>query len=161
MENFLVSAPKGSALAKLYDVQLKNKPQFQRPTLADVSKTIASGGNFMGYGSGTALSAVPGGVAYNIEELNINQVTIALQKDSEFTEPFEYHVLKMRQSGLLSQSALKWLPQPKRDLPGCQLEAKQLSFDNLLFLFVILLGGVVIAAGYLAFSKGIAFFQSS
>ena len=152
MENSLLSAPKGSALAKLYEVQLQDNPQHRKATFAEVKEAILSGG-FMGYGGRMPLSTIPGGVAYDIEERNFNQMTLALRKNSEFTEAFEYHVLKMWQSGLLHQSALRWLPQPPKELPGCQLEAKQLSFDNLLFVFVMLLGGVILASGLFVFSQ--------
>ena len=145
MESILKGSPKGSALAKLYETQLKDRPQNLRETIAEVSETIATGG-YMSYGGVLAQINVPGAVQYDVEERVFNQAGIALQKGSEFTEAFEHHILKMRQSGLLRQSALKWLPQPKKKLPGCQLTAQRLNLDNLLFVFVMLGGGALLAA---------------
>ena len=46
---------------------------------------------------------------YDFEEALKGQMSIALQKDSELSDLIDYHLLKLRQSGILEALKLKWL----------------------------------------------------
>ena len=70
---------------------------------------------------------------------------IGLRKHSEFTKMFDYHILKMRQSGLLAKMLEDWNKKiiALESDPG--IEAYPLAYDNLLFPFLILSTGTAIA----------------
>ena len=69
--------------------------------------------------------------------------SFALQKNSEFKQMFDYHLMKARQSGLLGLTIDKWLREGKPD-PGSSVfndEATPLGFDNLLFMVLVVSAG--------------------
>ena len=87
---------------------------------------------------------------YNIsfEILSLSDVityksSFALQKDSEFTQLFNYHIAKMDETGVLDALRLSYFPKtiPRKTTS----KSKSLGFDNVLFPFIILCGGIFIA----------------
>ena len=72
------------------------------------------------------------------------QLAWAFQKGSEFTEFFSHHFLKLQESGVLLKIVRDWTYSPSESywVP----DAISLGYDNTLFPFLILLGGIVAAA---------------
>ena len=54
-------------------------------------------------------------VALNIRDALYGHFSFGLQKDSEFGQIFNYHLLKMQQSGILEGLHKKWLESPYGD----------------------------------------------
>ena len=73
---------------------------------------------------------------------------------SEFRDMFNYHLAKMRKSGILSRIEMKWLspdrPQPPQDLNQV---ADALGGNQVFFPFSILLGGIIGSVAFMAFEK--------
>ena len=66
---------------------------------------------------------------------------LAFQKDSELTKLFNFHIAKMRQSGVLDLMVKKYL---ERDDFRGKNEVAALGFDNVLFPFLMLsIGGIL------------------
>ncbi len=83
-------------------------------------------------------------------------IGIALQKNSEFKAAFDYHIIKMRQSGLLHEMYDNYILQDKpEDMSGGIFteDILILGFDQL-FLPVIIIGlGIILALTILAYEK--------
>ena len=73
---------------------------------------------------------------------------------------FNYHLAKMRKSGILAKIDLKWLspdrPQPPQDLNQV---ADALGGNQVFFPFSILLGGIAGSVAFVAFEKIKLFYQ--
>lgn len=51
-------------------------------------------------------------VALNLKDSLYGHLSFGLQKDSEFQQLFDYHLLKMQQSGILAGLHKEWLESP-------------------------------------------------
>ena len=75
-------------------------------------------------------------------------------KSPEFGGMFNYHLAKMRKSGVLAKTELKWLspdrPQPPQDLNQV---ADALGGNQVFFPFSILLAGIAGSVAFVAFEK--------
>ena len=84
--------------------------------------------------------------ALNIIDSYMTHVPIAYQKDSEFHDLFDYHLMKMKQSGIFDKIMSSYLADPPLTI-GIS-EANQLGYNNLVVpLFVLsfgCFGGIVI-----------------
>ncbi len=77
--------------------------------------------------------------------------------DSEFRDAFNYHILKMAQSGVLDKILHKWLQKRKpADRSGKIFveEPVSLGYDNLFFVVLVLLSGIGLALGMVAVEFG-------
>ena len=77
------------------------------------------------------------------EKVNI-MISIALQKDSEFAELFDHHVIKMQEKGILDRIRHEWTDDKDQDYG--KFEAGSLDFQNTAFGFVCVGIGIFIAA---------------
>ncbi len=75
-----------------------------------------------------------------------SQLAFGLQKDSEFREIFDHHILRLRESGALQLLEKKWLRDSSPDDRSDRIfqeEATQLGYDNLFFPAGVLMVGVL------------------
>ncbi len=82
---------------------------------------------------------------HNFEERIEGQLAFAFQKDSEIKEIFDYHVLKMKQSGVMKKLDNKWSHKSKpSDLSSHYFPqaAVNLGYENLFFPALIILFGI-------------------
>ena len=76
----------------------------------------------------------------------------AFQKDSEFTEFFNYHILKLEESGVLRQIRSDYFP----DFVTVEIENNQavdLGFENVSFTFVVLGFGLLFGIMFIVYEK--------
>ena len=70
-----------------------------------------------------------------------------------------YHLLKMNEKGILTKLHLHWTRKTQESSPSSMDTADSLGYDNVLFPFIIVIFGVVVAIGIVIFEK--AFFNNS
>ena len=102
-EDYMKNAPEGSAMRRVYDKVDKStdsKALIRR--VMGESKTLY-------YGSIAWSRDNPGIKPLVIDEMVKRSEGIGLQKDSEFTALFTYHILKMEQSGLTDRIRHRWM----------------------------------------------------
>ena len=83
-----------------------------------------------------------------IDELVKRSEAIGLQKNSEFTSLFTYHILKMEQSGLIDRIRHKWMGSAD-NIYGLPMPPS-LGYESVIFLFALLLFGAI-AAGIIIY----------
>ena len=86
----------------------------------------------------------------NLVDLDIQEfanffVSIGLQKNSEYVEMFDYHIIKMRENGIVARFKHKWMYNTDKNDYG-MAEAVTLDFENMVFPFMCLVVGIVSAA---------------
>ena len=74
--------------------------------------------------------------ALNILDSSISPGAFAYQKDSEFRGLFDYHLMKMKESGILDLINTDHLPEPP--LVIGMTGANSLGYDNLIFPTIVL-----------------------
>ena len=83
-------------------------------------------------------------VALDIKEYVNLHVSIAMQKDSEFAELFDHHIIEMQESGLLNRIRHRWIYKANQDYG--MAEPASLSIQNIMFVFACIAFGIVLAA---------------
>ncbi len=81
----------------------------------------------------------------NFDDAASSQLAFGLQKDSELRDMFNYHLNKLRQSGVLKLLMHKWVKEEKPDDWSHRIfqdDAMPLGYENLFFPTMILLVGV-------------------
>ena len=69
---------------------------------------------------------------------------VGLQKNSEFTEMFNYHIFKLYEMGVMDRLKHKYVDKPNKEF-GFP-EAITLGYENLLFPFGFIVLGMILAA---------------
>ena len=101
----LVSSEPGSPMQKLYRENMENNPDAMVDDIVDArQKLLESGDKMLLFGSTQMMEdAMETFQQMNLTDGVDSQVGWALRKDSELTQLFNHHILKMRKSGLLSK----------------------------------------------------------
>ena len=86
-------------------------------------------------------------VCLDIAEYTNLYKTIALQKNSEFLELIDHHIIKMQECGWIARLKHKWMFLANENYEIT--EASELTINNVMFTFVTLAFGIVIALGLL------------
>ena len=154
-EDELKYSTPGSAMHKAYEnmVQMSDKDKYVTSTKESLDKIITDP-TFVLYAGSSSFLPYPELTVLSIVETIRTDLSIALQKDSEFTKLFDYQIQKLIQSGLLVKMRHKWL-QSGKPTGGAGEEkaaeaANPLGYSNLLFPFLCLFGGVAVS-GALSF----------
>ena len=71
--------------------------------------------------------------------------SLVLQKDSEFTELFNYHLLKMQETGTVERMKLRWIFNANQEFG--MTEAVKLGYENVMLPFNACALGIIVAAG--------------
>ena len=82
-------------------------------------------------------------VCLDIAEYTNLYKTIALQKNSEFLELVDHHIIKMQECGWIARLKHTWMFLANEDYEIT--EATELTINNVMFTFVTLAFGIVIA----------------
>lgn len=81
-------------------------------------------------------------------------MAFGLQKDSEFTKLFNYHLSLLHESGVVNNHRKQYLdPDPDPIVSNQMEEAFALGYDTLLFPFLTLVFGIGMSLGLLLFEK--------
>ena len=82
-----------------------------------------------------------------------DQIAMAFQKNSEFTSLFNYHIISLKEKGILSNIQKKWLP--ANVLFGSNdnqlLDAMELDYENLVLPFTFCVIGILMSMLILLF----------
>ena len=152
--NFLRDAPEGSAMRRIYESRDHLVPTID--AWAERGQILRSDHRVLLFASLNHCRTLRRhGVLVDCIPLNIvNKVTLfkalAFQKDSEFTELFRHHILRMQETGTIA--AIKQRRLGKHDENYEMAEPIVLGYDNVLFPYACLAFGVVIAVP-LAFAE--------
>ena len=81
------------------------------------------------------------------EQGHISYLAFVLQKDSEFLDQFNYHLIDIMESGLIHNTIMKWLGNPYTlaMLQG----AAPLGYDDVFFLALVVSAGASFGIGIL------------
>ena len=86
-------------------------------------------------------------VCLNIQEYTMFFKTIALQKNSEFLELVDHHLIKMLENGWIDRLQKKWMYKANGDYEG--IKASVITVENLMFPFTSLAFGIFMALNIL------------
>ena len=79
--------------------------------------------------------------------------SFALQKESEFTQIFNYHIAKLDETGVLDTLRLKYLQ--KSLSVANPSKSITLGFNNVLFPFLILMLGILFGVGFSLYERAL------
>ena len=84
---------------------------------------------------------------------------LGLPKNSELRDLFNYHLIRMRESGVFYQESHKWLREdrPREFTSTSADEAKALGLDSLLFPVLVLAAGISGCAILAMLEMGVSF----
>ena len=141
MEQYLITADAKSPVNKVYPKNVASVDSYEE----QVGLALNQGGLI--WGSIIEFSRVPRIYIHDISEHRNIEYGFMLQKDSEFTPLFNYHILLLKQTGVIKQILDIWLNQrkPKELLDEEKSDYFSLGFSNLTFPFLALLLGILIS----------------
>lgn len=147
IETQLQEAPPDSPLYEIYHEDMLDNPDAFHDSFPSLLNAILSDGTKAMFGPVLAISySFDELIALNLPDSFKSIVAMGLQKDSEFTKLFDYHILKMKQSGIMDYIHDKWFDKSMASLNnGDVLVAYPLNYDNLLFPSLLLSLGVLLA----------------
>lgn len=120
-------------------------------SMAEAASFMKSHPKTVFFGSEKYFYAVPGLRDLKMSSPFVTHLGFTFQKNSELLPLFNYHLLKMLESGTIDKISRKWKendkPDGSRDVTAesSQQEALVLGYDNLLFPFLIIFAGVGLA----------------
>ena len=140
-EGFLKSAPKDSAMRWIYDNQYMALNDFKPlRRVLEMEKTLL----WAPYSPFKTKPYEKRLVNLEIRETVVLYLSLVLQKDSEFTEVFNYHLLKMMENGKMEAMKLRWMTSSNQEF-GIS-NAIQLGYENVMDPFACCALGVIVAA---------------
>jgi hypothetical protein len=140
----LNSEKKGSAMYTVYHNSMLGNPDSFVQTTEESLNVPLTRKNTLLFDSTMMVVSNKRYVDLEITDGVNGQVAWAFQKESEFTDFFNYHLLKLQERGVMHKIVRDWSYSPSESywVP----DAISLGYDNTLFPFLILLGGIVAAA---------------
>ena len=147
----LMHAPLGSGRRTVYEKTMKDNPAAFYPDVPEAKEALlkdaslaVSNSEFLFFGDDRLLPLT------RLDDVKIDHVALALQKDSELLGLFNYQMLNMYQSGLLEFLYGKWVHgRQMKDYCDCRAtlnqEASALGFESLLLPVLAFLGGIAMA----------------
>ncbi len=148
MEAFFNSAPDDSPTGKVRDSRLKVNPYNWDPGYSDKMIQYINSNYLVSiyepvfaYANRKEVK-----VLHEFREKMTSYVGFGLQKDSELKSVFDYHLIRLRESGFMSKIKKKWIG---NDLPEDMThriyvkEPLVLGFDNLFFPSTVILIGII------------------
>ncbi len=99
----MLDAKEGTAQSKVYkDMKKRGHQSSFAESQKEIEERLYHYPDYAYYGPTTAFLNNPKVKVFRIQERRSSQVSIVLGKDSEFTKPFNHHLMKFRESGMLS-----------------------------------------------------------
>lgn len=140
-------APLGTPMNRIFETLIKNDPDaFMSPKSdKDVIAMVSNDPKIL-YFASTLPYRLPSSpvTILNLEDMVDDPQGFAFQKDSEFVELFDFHILKLEESGIARRLRSELFPiatQDKSVNAGITL-----GFENLIFPFLLLFLGTAISA---------------
>ena len=123
--------------------KLRNNSWFVSDVVLDQAKALILGV------SSTFADSSDGLYALALDQPTEILLSFGLQKDSEYTKIFSYHIRRMGESGLLHRLENKWKPKLNTNAAGGGTSATSLGYENVLFPFMGVVVGTIIAVSAL------------
>ena len=136
-EDLLKLAPPGTSRRRYYDARMRGDPSTTNFYTPDevIDMTLSEPKTLM-WDTSFYVVADKRMRALNIIDSSISHAPFAFQKGSEFQSLFDYHLMKMKQSGIFERVNLEYTPD--HPLTIGVTEADQLGYNNLLFPMIVL-----------------------
>ena len=145
------SSPRNSSYNKLFNEAIKDNPDNDFYTNEEEKAKVMADENTIAFTSIFTYIGNKDVVTLDVDETFHTYASLGLQKDSEFREIFNYHLLKMKQSGTFWKFEEEWFSKKGNQLISSNGPEKIcLGYNNLLFPFSILAIGAglsIILAG--------------
>ena len=134
-EDLLKLAPLGTSRRRYYDAKMREDSSTTDFDTAQelIDKTLSESKTLMW---DMSLLADKRMRALNILDSSISPGAFAFQKGSEFQGIFEYHLMKIREAGILDRINLDYMPEPPLVIGTG--EGIPLGYDNLIFPTIVL-----------------------
>ncbi len=153
---------KGSAEANLLTTASKNKPMgeidiLQHDNFQSILDFVAKYPTAVMFSSYIEFISKPDfQKLLHFEDAISTQISIGLPRGSELRRCLDFHILDMKQSGILKNILDKWLMKIPQDMSNRIFvpDAKPLGFDNLFFLAIIITIGCGLSLTLLLIEKG-------
>ena len=143
----LIDAPRGSAMEDVYKNHMLGPGYDDKYEAISVFLNEYSGDKVLLYGVFDPYSEHE--LEKQLTGLNVEEgfpifEGVGLQKNSEFTEMFNYHIFKLYEMGVMDRLKHKYVDKPNKEF-GFP-EAITLGYENLLFPFGFIVLGMILAA---------------
>ena len=134
-EDLLKLAPHGTSRRRYYDAKIRDNPSATDFETAQelIDRTLSSPRTVMW---DMSLLADKRMKALNILDSSVSPGAFAYQKGSEFRGLFNYHLMKMKEAGILDIINSDYLPEPPLVIGVA--DANPLGYDNLIFPAIVL-----------------------
>ena len=156
-EDLLKLAPLGTSRRRYYDAKMRDVPSSRLKTQQDMIEVTLSEPKTLIWETSLYFAEDNRLRALNILDSSMSLGPFAYQKGSEFHGIFDYHLMKMKQSGILDKVKSIYLPDPPLTI-GIS-EANQLGYDNLMFPGIVITFGIIGALIILLVEALIEFFN--
>ena len=145
-EDVLKLSPLGTPRRRYYDAKMRDYPSTRLKTQQDMIEVTLSEPKTLMWETGFYVAEDDRLKALSIRDSYMTHAPFAYQRDSEFHGLFNYHLLKMKQSGIFDKILSNYLPDPPITI-GIS-EVKQLGYNNLVVPVIVLsfgcFGGLMI-----------------
>ena len=137
----------GSILRKIYYQTMHERKDSTYSTLEDIKTALGKNPKFVHFGAQTALINYEKIQSLPILDALVDQLALGFQKNSEFTTLFDYHIIGLRERGVLNNIKRKWMPSNVLFQGNAHqiLDAMPLDYENLAFPFLSCIVGILIA----------------
>jgi hypothetical protein len=138
---FLKTAKKDSAMYKVYYNTMHGNPDAFAGSPSDSLEIPLTREKTLLFDTALVMLIDPRYEALKITDGINGQAAWAFQMNSEFTEYFNFHLFKLEESGVMYKLNRNWTYAPKEVF--WVDDAISLGYDNTLFPYLILLGGII------------------
>ncbi len=155
-DTYLANALPGTYMQRAYQETMEGNPSAFVQGEAEAYEVLSAEKKSVFFGSQMGFFGVSDIERLaQLEDSIFSALGIALQKDSEFLDVFNFHLLKMWNTGHIDKLIKKWTEDgPKDDSKRIFVDdAVPLGFDSVLFMALIMLGGMSTSVAILAFEK--------
>ena len=137
---FLQFAPSGSARREYYDSKMKGDPSAFYSNEEEMIEIVLKEPKTLMWAGDMPVAGDQRLKALNIMDSVRAPGAYGYPKGSEFCKMFDYHLLKIKESGIDERIVTNYAPDPPLQIGIA--EAEQLGYDALLFPIILLLLGI-------------------
>ncbi len=141
----------GTSMKAYWDTFMAGRKSAFVETTPEAIAHILSTPSTLFFGPHTVAAGDPRLVALDLSDSVRVGAGFTYPQDSEFRSMFDFHLMKLIQSGVVHNVHTKWFVLPPLQI-GMQ-EAVSLGYDNMLFTFIVLAVGIGLAVVALVFEQ--------
>lgn len=141
----LKHAEPGSTLHTIYQQTMVNKPETQLKSIEEVHRLLEYDPKNVYFGLKTSLHGLTRIKAHPLTKAFSVPFAFGFEKNSRLTRWFDYHMMKMGESGLIDNLLHKWWPQESMYEEEQSNMLISLDYAHLVFPFGVLMLGVIMS----------------